>query len=71
MYINKVEVNVEDLKNAPPRVADAILEINSDAKFTIINDDVDRLEWLEDFTPISKDDIIAKYNQLKTAWDNK
>jgi hypothetical protein len=71
MYINKIETVIENPKDIPPRICDAILEINADAKFTIINDDPDRIEWLEDFTPISKDDIIAKYNQLKTAWDNK
>lgn len=71
MYINKVDTVVENSKDMPPRVCNAILEINADAKFTIINDDPDRIEWLEDFTPISKDDIMTKYNQLKTAWDNK
>ena len=71
MYINKVETVVENPHDIPPRVSNAILEINADAKFTIINDDIDRLEWLESFTPISKDDIMTKYNQLKTAWDNK
>jgi len=69
MYINKVLTKIEDTKNIPPRVSDAILAINSNAKFTIINDDVDRIEWLESFTPISKDTIMTKYNELKTAWD--
>tara|TARA_R100000773_G_C4163809_1_gene80436 strand:- start:34 stop:258 length:225 start_codon:yes stop_codon:yes gene_type:complete len=71
MYINKVLTKIEDTKNIPPRISDAILAINSNAKFTIINDDVDRIEWLESFTPIAKDDIITKYNQLKATWDSE
>tara|TARA_R100001132_G_C3182449_1_gene38307 strand:+ start:229 stop:450 length:222 start_codon:yes stop_codon:yes gene_type:complete len=70
-YINGEEVLIENPQEMPPRVCDAILAINTDAKFTIINDNVDRLEWLENFTPISKEDIMIKYNELKTVWDNK
>ena len=70
-YINGEEVLITNQKEMPPRVCDAILAINADAKFTIINDNVDRLEWLENFTPISKDNIMVKYNELKTAWDNR
>tara|TARA_R110000772_G_scaffold35690_4_gene85949 strand:- start:1859 stop:2080 length:222 start_codon:yes stop_codon:yes gene_type:complete len=70
-YINGEEVLITNQKEMPPRVCDAILAINADAKFTIINDNVDRLEWLENFTPISKEDIMIKYNELKTVWDNK
>ena len=70
-YINGEEVLITNQKEMPPRVCDAILAINTDAKFTIINDNVDRLEWLENFTPISKEDIMIKYNELKTVWDNK
>jgi len=68
-YINGEEVLITNQKEMPPRVCDAILAINADAKFTIINDNVDRLEWLENFTPISKDNIMVKYNELKTVWD--
>tara|TARA_R110001606_G_scaffold207390_2_gene355076 strand:+ start:513 stop:734 length:222 start_codon:yes stop_codon:yes gene_type:complete len=70
-YINGEELLIANPQEMPPRVADAILAINTDAKFTIINDNVDRLEWLENFTPISKEDIMIKYNELKTVWDNK
>ena len=70
-YINGEELLIENPQEMPPRISDAILAINADAKFTIINDDVDRLEWLENFTPISKEDIMIKYNELKTVWDNK
>ena len=64
-YINGEELLIANPQEMPPRVADAILAINTDAKFTIINDNVDRLEWLENFTPISKEDIMIKYNELK------
>ena len=70
-YINGEELLIANPQEMPPRVSDAILAINADAKFTIINDNVDRLEWLENFTPISKEDIMIKYNELKTVWDNK
>ena len=69
MYINKVNITIEDPKNPPPSVADAILALNANAKFTIINDDIDRLTWLESFTPIASSDIMTKYNELKAAYD--
>ena len=64
MYINGEDITLENPNNLTPRICDAILEIDSSAKFTILNDDVDRIEWLENFPPISRDDIIAKYNEL-------
>ena len=69
MWINGEDVNVENPANLPPRICDAILAIDSSAKFTILNDDVDRIEWLESFTPIDKADIVAKYEELKTAFE--
>jgi|TARA_A100001011_G_scaffold68238_1_gene69550 hypothetical protein len=69
MYINKVNITIEDPKNPPPSVADAILALNANAKFTIINDDIDRLTWLESFTPIASSDIMTKYNELKATYD--
>ncbi len=43
-------------------IADAIKKINSDAQFTITGNDIDTctIEWLENTTPISKDDIKAQ-----------
>ena len=38
----------------------AILRINPDAKISIINDDIDRITWLDGTTPISKADIQAQ-----------
>ena len=37
----------------------AIKKINSNAEFTYKNDDVDTIEWLNNTTPISKEDIKA------------
>tara|TARA_R110002012_G_scaffold283689_1_gene474196 strand:+ start:562 stop:810 length:249 start_codon:yes stop_codon:yes gene_type:complete len=37
----------------------AIKKINADAEFTYKNDDVDTIEWLNNTTPISKEDIEA------------
>ena len=68
-YINGEEVLITNQKEMPPRVCDAILAINADAKFTIINDNVDRLEWLENFTPISKVNITTKLAELQTAYN--
>ncbi len=43
-------------------IADAIKKINSDAQFTLTGNDIDtcKIEWLENTTPISKDDIKAQ-----------
>ena len=38
----------------------AILKINPNAKFAIIDNDLDNIEWLEGTTPISKADIEAQ-----------
>ena len=38
----------------------AILKINPDAKFTINADDINQITWLENTTPISKEDIEAQ-----------
>ena len=42
-------------------IAKAILKINSDAVFTVRGGDIDtcEIEWLENTTPISKEDIKA------------
>ena len=49
----------------------AILEINANAKYSIINDDIDNMEWLDGTTPISKADIEAKISELETAETNE
>jgi len=44
----------------------AILKINPNAKFGIIDNDLDNINWLEGTTPISVADIQA---QMPTAFD--
>ena len=43
----------------------AILEINKDAKFTIPEDNLDKIVWLEGTTPIAKADIEKKAKELE------
>ena len=51
-------------------VEQAILRINPDAKISIINNDIDRITWLDGTTPILKADIEAKIVELQTEYDN-
>ncbi len=44
--------------------ARAIKEINENAEFIIVEDDLDNIEWLNGTTPISKTDIEAKMNEM-------
>ena len=49
------------------RVSDAILVINPNAIFSVINNlDIDNceIEWLEDTTPISIEDIRVEWDNL-------
>ena len=49
------------------RVSEAILKINPDAKFTVQNNlDLDNceIEWHEETTPISKEDIKVEWDKL-------
>ena len=47
-------------------IADAIKKINSNAQFTITGNDIDtcEIEWLEDTTPISKENIKSKMSEV-------
>jgi len=47
--------------------ARAIKEINENAEFKIIENDLDNIEWLNETTPISVSDIQAKMAELPTA----
>ena len=53
------------------RYLDAIVAINPDAKVIIKNEDLEQIRWLQGTTPISKEDIETKYNELKTDYDAK
>jgi len=52
------------------RYLDAIVSINPDAKFIIKNEDLEQIRWLEGTTPISKEDIETKYDELVANYDN-
>ncbi len=52
------------------KVKNAIKAINSSAKFRIEDDSVDKIEWLENTTPIDKATIQAKITEQQTAYDN-
>ena len=47
----------------------AILKINSKAEFTINDNNIDKITWLNGTTPISKADIEAKMVELQAEWD--
>ena len=51
------------------RLEQAIKEINQNAEFSIREKDVDKITWLNGTSPISKDDILAKQTELKTAYN--
>jgi len=51
----------------------AIQEINPNAQFSINGDgeeSLDNIIWYKNTTPIAKEDIISKYNELVTAWES-
>ena len=51
-------------------IANSILAINANAKFTVYAEDASAVVWLEGTTPISEADILAKQKELQTAYDN-
>ena len=46
-------------------IAQAILEINSNAKVRVKNNNIDNIDWYEGTTEISKSDIEAKVTEMK------
>jgi len=50
-------------------IAKAILEINSTASFVVKDNDINKIEWSEGTTPISKSDIETKMNKLQAEYD--
>jgi|TARA_B100000900_G_C20101929_1_gene522278 hypothetical protein len=46
-------------------IAQAILEINSNAKVRVKNNNIDNVDWLEGTAEISKSDIEAKVTEMK------
>ena len=52
------------------KIINAILEINPNAIVSVEANDVNKITWLENTTPISSTDILAKQAELQTAYDN-
>ena len=52
-------------------ITKSILAINSNAQFSVDDEDINKITWLNDTTPIAVDTIKAKQAELKTAYDNK
>lgn len=50
-------------------VIDAILALNSKAVVNVQDNDVDKIEWLEDTTPISKTKINSKLKELEDIYN--
>ena len=50
-------------------VIDAILAINPKAVVNVQNNDVDKIEWLEDTAPISKTKINSKLKELEDVYN--
>jgi hypothetical protein len=48
----------------------AIFLINPDAKFGVINDDIDNIKWYDETNPIPKADIQAKIKELQTEYNS-
>tara|TARA_R100000697_G_scaffold105141_1_gene118796 strand:+ start:1465 stop:1725 length:261 start_codon:yes stop_codon:yes gene_type:complete len=48
-------------------ISRAIIAINPDASFNTTNNDVDTIEWLDGTTPIAKESILAKVDELLEA----
>jgi hypothetical protein len=52
-------------------IINSILAINPSAVVSVSGDDVNRIEWLENTTPISNNIILAKQTELQIAEDNR
>tara|TARA_R100000231_G_scaffold12377_1_gene14063 strand:- start:105 stop:398 length:294 start_codon:yes stop_codon:yes gene_type:complete len=52
-------------------VIDAILQINSNAIVSVEDNDVNKITWLEDTTPIDIADIQTKIDELQADYDAK
>jgi len=52
-------------------IAQSILAINANAKFTVFAEDASAVVWLENTTPIAEADILAKQAELQADYDAK
>ena len=51
-------------------ITQSILAINPQAEFSVDNNDVNKITWFNDTTPIPGKDILAKQKELQTAYNN-
>ena len=51
-------------------ITQSILAINPQAEFSVDNNDVNKITWFNDTTPIDSEDILAKQQELQTAYEN-
>lgn len=52
-------------------VIDAILAIDPNAQVNVSNNDIDRIEWLGDTSPISRSDIQKKIDALSYTYKRR
>jgi len=52
-------------------IAKAIKAININAGFSIENDDINQITWLNGTTPIAKQTILNKQTELQAEYDSK
>ena len=52
-------------------IAQAIHAINNEAQFKYTEENVDTIEWINNTTPIAKEDILAKQVELQADYDAK
>ena len=50
-------------------ITKAILSINPNATFSVEDNDIDKITWFDDTTPISKENIQSKMNELQAEYD--
>ena len=53
------------------RIMDAILSLNNSANCTVTENNVDKIWWNPDTTPIAKADILAEQTRLQEIEDAK
>ena len=53
------------------KIFHAIESLNSNANFKYIEEDISTLEWLNNTTPISNEDIVAEQKRLQDIEDAK
>ena len=51
------------------KIVEAIKLIKADAQFSVIEEDIDQIEWLNGETPIAKEDIEAKLTEAENLID--